>query len=213
MYNLHVCHHHGWKWALGSAPRKCHARPVMSRARRAVNEVVENRRAAAGIRALTLYAFSADNWGRPEIRRVAALMRLLRRYLMTETGALYRAVDPDQHHRPPRPPECGPGARQSNRVSGSRAAVHRDGICGSPWTIRPSTGIIEGWPGPGWRGSGLSMADRFQELAGPGGSFGGRPQGLWTCSSATGGRRRRLSDFLLWQCCLCGAVLRRLHVA
>src|SRR5262249_20284162 len=33
---------------------------------------------------LTLYAFSADNWGRPSAE-VAALMRLLRRYLMTET--------------------------------------------------------------------------------------------------------------------------------
>jgi len=51
---------------------------------KAVNEVVEAA-ARAGIRALTLYAFSADNWGRPTAE-VAALMRLLRRYLMTETS-------------------------------------------------------------------------------------------------------------------------------
>jgi len=51
---------------------------------KAVNEVVEAA-ARAGVRALTLYAFSADNWGRPSAE-VAALMRLLRRYLMTETG-------------------------------------------------------------------------------------------------------------------------------
>jgi len=38
----------------------------------------------AGLRALTLYAFSADNWGRPNAE-VTALMRLLRRYLLTET--------------------------------------------------------------------------------------------------------------------------------
>jgi undecaprenyl diphosphate synthase len=50
---------------------------------KAVNEVVEAA-ARAGVRALTLYAFSADNWGRPSAE-VAALMRLLRRYLMTET--------------------------------------------------------------------------------------------------------------------------------
>ncbi|HEY6484082.1 MAG TPA: polyprenyl diphosphate synthase [Steroidobacteraceae bacterium] len=40
--------------------------------------------ARAGLRALSLYAFSADNWGRPGAE-VAALMRLLQRYLMTET--------------------------------------------------------------------------------------------------------------------------------
>jgi undecaprenyl diphosphate synthase len=36
------------------------------------------------LRALSLYAFSADNWGRPN-SEVGALMRLLRRYLITET--------------------------------------------------------------------------------------------------------------------------------
>ncbi len=50
---------------------------------KAVNAVVETA-ARGGLRALTLYAFSADNWGRPN-SEVAALMRLLRRYLMTET--------------------------------------------------------------------------------------------------------------------------------
>ena len=34
---------------------------------------------------LTLYAFSSDNWGRPA-REVAALLKLFRRYLLTETG-------------------------------------------------------------------------------------------------------------------------------
>jgi undecaprenyl diphosphate synthase len=48
-----------------------------------VNAIVEAG-ARAGIRALTLYAFSADNWGRPSAE-VASLMRLLRRYLTTET--------------------------------------------------------------------------------------------------------------------------------
>jgi undecaprenyl diphosphate synthase len=36
---------------------------------------------------LTLYAFSADNWGRPP-REVSLLMRLLRRYLVAETDKL-----------------------------------------------------------------------------------------------------------------------------
>src|SRR5947199_567722 len=37
-----------------------------------------------GIGVLTLFAFSADNWGRPR-PEVAALMRLLRAYLRAET--------------------------------------------------------------------------------------------------------------------------------
>jgi undecaprenyl diphosphate synthase len=39
---------------------------------------------ACGISMLTLYAFSADNWQRPS-REVALLMRLFRRYLISET--------------------------------------------------------------------------------------------------------------------------------
>src|SRR5213080_5596797 len=52
----------------------------------AVRRVVE---AAPGLgaRALTLFAFSADNWKRPP-GEVAALMRLFARYLRTETPKL-----------------------------------------------------------------------------------------------------------------------------
>ncbi|MDE2050328.1 MAG: di-trans,poly-cis-decaprenylcistransferase, partial [Gammaproteobacteria bacterium] len=50
---------------------------------KAVNGIVEAA-ARAGIRTLTLYAFSSDNWGRPSLE-VDALMRLLQRYLTTET--------------------------------------------------------------------------------------------------------------------------------
>ena len=39
----------------------------------------------AGIRTLTLYAFSSDNWQRPE-REVTALMHLFRRYIARETS-------------------------------------------------------------------------------------------------------------------------------
>ena len=48
-----------------------------------VNQIVEAG-ARVGIRTLTLYAFSSDNWSRPS-PEVNALMRLLRRYLTTET--------------------------------------------------------------------------------------------------------------------------------
>ena len=49
---------------------------------RAVREATEEC-ARLGIQQLTLYAFSAENWKRPE-REVAILMRLLERFLVTE---------------------------------------------------------------------------------------------------------------------------------
>ena len=52
----------------------------------AVRRVVEAA-PGLGIRTLTLYAFSADNWKRPR-PEVNALMRLLHRYLLTETAEL-----------------------------------------------------------------------------------------------------------------------------
>lgn len=51
-----------------------------------VREVVEGA-IEAGVRVLTLYAFSLENWNRPR-REVAALMRLLRHYLIQERAEL-----------------------------------------------------------------------------------------------------------------------------
>src|SRR5712672_1123692 len=83
MYNLHVAiimdGNGRWAQRRGMPRTAGHLEGA-----RAVNEVVETS-ARTGIRALTLYAFSADNWARPNTE-VAGLMRLLRRYLMTETG-------------------------------------------------------------------------------------------------------------------------------
>src|SRR5882757_5927296 len=83
MYNLHVAiimdGNGRWAQRRGLPRTAGHVEGA-----KAVNEVVEAA-ARTGLRALTLYAFSADNWGRPNTE-VAALMRLLRRYLMTETG-------------------------------------------------------------------------------------------------------------------------------
>jgi undecaprenyl diphosphate synthase len=50
---------------------------------KAVRKAVESA-VRRGIRTLTLYAFSSDNWMRPRAE-VTALMRLFRRYLMAET--------------------------------------------------------------------------------------------------------------------------------
>ncbi len=51
-----------------------------------VRDVVEGA-VEAGVRVLTLYAFSQENWNRPR-REVAALMRLLRHYLIREREEL-----------------------------------------------------------------------------------------------------------------------------
>src|SRR2546421_8382023 len=52
----------------------------------AVREVVRAAR-ESGIRALTLYAFSAQNWDRPA-EEVAALMQLLRDYVIEERAEI-----------------------------------------------------------------------------------------------------------------------------
>jgi len=51
---------------------------------RAVRKIVEAA-ARTSLKVLTLYAFSADNWTRPALE-VASLMRLLKRYLVSEAA-------------------------------------------------------------------------------------------------------------------------------
>jgi undecaprenyl diphosphate synthase len=73
-----------WAARRGLPRRAGHAAGV-----EAVQGVVEAA-PGAGVGTLTLYAFSADNWRRPE-SEVRFLMRLLRRYLETETARLARS--------------------------------------------------------------------------------------------------------------------------
>jgi undecaprenyl diphosphate synthase len=54
----------------------------------AVRDTVESS-ARLGIKVLTLYAFSAENWKRPQLE-VTTLMRLLKRYLRLELATLIR---------------------------------------------------------------------------------------------------------------------------
>ena len=58
------------------------------RGKDSVRVVVEKAR-EIGIQYLTLYAFSSENWQRPE-REVGALMQLLRRYLRSELAKMMR---------------------------------------------------------------------------------------------------------------------------
>jgi undecaprenyl diphosphate synthase len=69
------------RWALGRGQPRALGH---TEGARAVVRIVEAA-PALGIRVLTLYAFSADNWRRPP-REVASLMRLFRKYLHAETA-------------------------------------------------------------------------------------------------------------------------------
>ena len=72
-----------WAQARGRAREWGHRRGA-----EAVRRVVEAA-PGLGIRTLTLYAFSSDNWQRP-LREVSLLMRLLERYLDRESAELAR---------------------------------------------------------------------------------------------------------------------------
>src|SRR5947208_14212707 len=70
---------------------------------KAVREVVRAAR-EIGLRALTLYAFSAQNWQRPP-EEVATLMQLLRDYVIEERDEIMdndiRLIAIGEFHRPP----------------------------------------------------------------------------------------------------------------
>ena len=93
-----------------------------------MREVVEGS-ARLGIRVLTLYAFSVENWKRP-VSEVSTLMMLLKRYLRLELNTLLRnnirfrvigraeELAPDvraswrpARRRPPRIPACSSTSR------------------------------------------------------------------------------------------------------
>jgi undecaprenyl diphosphate synthase len=157
----------------------------------AVRRVVEAA-PGAGIGTLTLYAFSADNWRRPE-REVAWLMRLFREYLRGETArcvvtgvrlnivgrrdrmpaSLVRAVDAAEK-------ATARGTRLHLRIAmdySARDAILRAAQCLTPGAVptRESFGRL------------LSIVDH-----------GGTAPPV-DLIIRTGGERR-LSDFLLWEC-------------
>ena len=63
-----------------------------------------------GVGTLTLFAFSSDNWQRPDLE-VRALMRLFRSYLAAEAGSCAENGVRISGDRPARPPPAGSGAR------------------------------------------------------------------------------------------------------
>ena len=92
-----------------------------------------------GIAALTLYAFSADNWKRPP-GEVSALMRLLARYLRTETPRLrdngVRLEVVGRRDRLPSPLVAAIGAAEGATANGARLWLRLAVDYSSRWAIR-----------------------------------------------------------------------------
>jgi undecaprenyl diphosphate synthase len=142
-----------------------------------------------GIRALTLYAFSSENWGRPE-PEVTGLMALLSQFLegerpeMMQNGIRLNAIG--ELERLP-----GPVQRKLAEVRAETAANE-----GMILTLALSYGARQE----------IVSAARKAVARGPALSVEDIESGLWTAGLPeldllvrTSGERR-ISNFLLWQC-------------
>ncbi|MEJ7759818.1 MAG: di-trans,poly-cis-decaprenylcistransferase [Gemmatimonadaceae bacterium] len=163
---------------------------------RTVRKIVEAA-PGCGIGALTLYAFSADNWRRPS-REVALLMRLFRRYLISEvarcvTNGVRMRIIGRRDRIPAELLRAIVNAEQATRAGRTldlRIAVDyssRDAI------LRSARLLAARMPG-----SPDQERAEFAELLAhvDHGAGGSRDVDLLI---RTGGEQR-LSDFLLWEC-------------
>jgi undecaprenyl diphosphate synthase len=190
MYNLHIAiimdGNGRWAQRRGLPRTAGHLEGAKS-----VNEVVETA-VRSGVRALTLYAFSADNWGRPGAE-VAALMHLLRRYLITETR---RCIDQSiRINIVGRRDRLSPGLlraiERSEALTAACTGMHlRIAVdYSAQHSIVEAARRAAGDPG--------FDAQRFQELLDE--VDHSAPVGAVDLLIRTGAEKR-LSDFLLWQC-------------
>ena len=162
----------------------------------AVRRVVEAA-PGLGIRTLTLYAFSSDNWQRPE-REVRLLMRLFERYLrkeaasLAENGVALRVVGRRDRLAPQLVSAI---ERAEAETAGGRRLTLRLAVDYSSRQML-LTALQEAARSPGANGE-LARPDvaallgRAMHAAGPSADV--------DLLVRTGGERR-LSDFLLWEC-------------
>ncbi len=156
----------------------------------AVRRVVEAA-PALGITTLTLFAFSADNWRRPEAE-VGALMRLLRHYLRAETERLADSGT--------RLTVIGRRDRLPDGFGAAIAAAERATMRGRCLHLRVALDYSA-------RDAILRAASRCDRGRAP-----SREEFAWLLSHEPGapvpdvdllirtGGEKRLSDFLLWEC-------------
>jgi undecaprenyl diphosphate synthase len=159
---------------------------------KAVDKVIESA-ARHGIATLSLYAFSADNWRRPETE-VKALLSLLRRYLLTQTPrCLEQSIRINVIGRRDRLPRDVLRAIEHSE----RATAHCGGMrlrIAVDYSSQHS--LLESCR----RMSDEASTDRIrfrEHLADVDHSAGGSPD--VDLLIRTGGEKR-LSDFLLWEC-------------
>ncbi|HUN27764.1 MAG TPA: polyprenyl diphosphate synthase [Steroidobacteraceae bacterium] len=164
-----------------------------ARGAKAVRRIVEAT-VRSGIATLTLYAFSADNWARPQAE-VRALLRLLRRYLLAETGyCVDNGVRVNVIGRRDRlEPDLLRAVEQSERLTAAGDRLHlRIAV---DYSARHS--ILEA----ARRGAPAAECDpeaRFLELMNEV-NHSALPAREVDLLIRTGGEKR-LSDFLLWEC-------------
>jgi|SRR5580658_7348964 undecaprenyl diphosphate synthase len=146
----------------------------------------------AGVQTLTLYAFSAANWGRPEAE-VDALMRLVRRYLITERACcIAKSIRINVIGRRDRLSE--PFLRTINRserltAEGSRMHLRIVVDYSSHYSI-----VRAAWHAN--RGARLTAKAFYRLLHQV--DHSALPAGAVDLLIRTGGERR-LSDFMLWE--------------
>jgi undecaprenyl diphosphate synthase len=143
-----------------------------------------------GVEALTLYAFSTENWGRPE-PEVGALMHLLAEFLESERGEMMRSSI--------RLNAIGDLARLPARVREKLAAVRAETASNRGMTLTLALSY-------GGRQELVQAAKRAAAAKGAALEAADLEAELWTAGLPeldllvrTSGERR-ISNFLLWQC-------------
>jgi len=174
-----------WATARGLPRTAGHAQGAV-----AVRQIVEAA-PALGIRTLSLYAFSSDNWRRPTAE-VRALLHLFARHLRSEAPTLAAhdvrlSVIGARHRLPPSLVAAIAGAER--RTAGGRALDLRIAI---DYSARDAIVRAAARLAPGEAGR-VAFTRRLAEAYGADGA----PD--VDLVVRTGGERR-LSDFLLWEC-------------
>lgn len=147
---------------------------------------------AAGIGTLTLYAFSADNWARPE-REVRLLLRLFREHLRTEAPRLaaegVRLSVIGRRDRLPLPLLAAIGTAEGVTAAGARLHLRIAVDYSGREAILTAARLLPPYPGP--------TREAFERAVTDAGR-GGPAVPPVDLLIRTGGERR-LSDFLLWE--------------
>jgi len=175
------------RWAMRRGlPRSAGHRAGVAAIRRVVEAAPD-----IGVAALTLFAFSSDNWRRPETE-VEVLMALLRRFLRTE---LRRLIESGTRltvigRRDRLPPDLAEEIGEVEKDSAEGRRLHLQ------IAIDYSSRSAIARAAAGWLADDSPSYQAFRRLLAWQGSGSGDDIDLLIRS----GGERRLSDFLLWEC-------------